>query len=251
MSWPCKRVPLIKAGCTLYDKKEKLINLFLTKSKAQVGYDLCRFSKTYTIMKTSILLKFYISKSSAAFQMGALLEDYISDVNKHLYSDDILEGYEHQRCITSNLLTHPAYKKSEMLLDRKLRKSADKIIPMFFDHFLRKNWEQYSDVPFEQFIKELNAGFNSNGSIMPDKYVRLLTAIDEQDWYKAIQTVGGTHAVMMQQTKRYTPHTSLEPSMHNLIEHYTEHRDNFVEVMTDLIKASDYFVASKREYLCA
>lgn len=202
-------------------------------------------------MKTSILLKFYISKNSQEFQMGALLEDFITDANKNSYALEILDGYEHQKCITSNLVNHPAYKKSELLLDRKLRKSADKIIPMFYDHFLRTNWEKYSDVPFQDFITELNGGFDKNENILPDKYARLLTTINENNWYDALQTVGGTHSIMMQQTKRYTFYTSLEPSMHNLIEHYAEHRDNFFEVMPDLIKASEYLVLSKKEYMCA
>ncbi len=199
-------------------------------------------------MNTSILLKFYVStNTSSEFQVGALLEDYVNYSNKESFPEPIIEGYNHQQHVSSVFVNHPAYLKSEKLLDCKLRKNSDKIIPMFYDHFLRTNWDTISDVSFEAFQYDLMLSFSEKQEYIPYKYNRLLNSIYKKSWYNALQTIGGTHGIMMQQTKRFTFNTNLEHSINSLIEHYSEHRVNFFEILPDLQKASFDFVNSKRE----
>ncbi len=198
-------------------------------------------------MNTSILLKFYLSNNSPEFQIGSILEDYMNYTNKDLYPDEIIEGYNHQCSISSVFVNHPAYLKSEKLLDCKLRKNSDKIIPMFYDHFLRMNWDKFSDTPFEVFYTTLLSNFSEYQNYLPYKYKRLNDVIFRKNWYSELQTIGGTHKIMMQQTKRFTFNATLEHSINSLIEHYSEHRSNFFEILPDLKKASHDFVLLKRD----
>jgi|GEM_PF-6449779 len=198
-------------------------------------------------MKTSILLKLFISKNAPEFQMGALLEEHIDETNQDSYPQKIIDGRNHQRFISSIFANHPAYLKSEALLDSKLSKSADKIIPMFFDHFLRINWEACSDVAFEDFYKNLTQNIIKHQSHLPYKQNKLINNIHQQNWYHELKTIGGTHGIMKYQTKRTTFYTNLEQSINNLIEHYAEHRENFFEILPDLKHASREFLVTKRE----
>lgn len=198
-------------------------------------------------MKTSILLKFYLAGDSCEFQVGALLEDYLNDANRHLYPKAIIEGYQHQQYISSIFVQHPAYLKSEKLLDDKLRQSADKIIPLFYDHFLRMSWDEFSNQTFEAFYQNLTLNLNNNQNYWPDKHSRLLNIINHENWYDTLQTIVGTHQIMKEQTKRSTFYSSLEYSIHSLVDHYAEHRDHFFEMLPDLKKASYDFRRLKEE----
>jgi acyl carrier protein phosphodiesterase len=200
-------------------------------------------------MKTSILLKFYLSGNSPQYQVGALLEDYMNYTSKELYPDDILDGYEHQCYISSVFNTHPAYIKSEKMLDCTLRKNSGKIIPMFYDHFLRSNWDKFSEVSFDDFYKDLSENFSVYRQYLPYKYNRLFNFIYRQSWYSGLQTIAGTHGIMKQQTKRFSFSANMEHSINSLIEHYSEHRNNFFELLPDLKKASrEYLEIQKKEH---
>jgi len=202
-------------------------------------------------MKTSILLKFYLAGHTPEFQVGALLEDYLTDANKHSYPEGIIEGYQQQQYISSFLVKHPAYLKSEKLLDDKLRQSADKIIPLFYDHFLRMNWDEFSNETFEAFYRNLSLNLNDNQKYWPDKHSRLLNIINDENWYDTLQTIVGTHLIMKEQTKRSTFYSSMEYSIHSLVDHYEEYRNHFLEIIPDLKEASYVFRSLQKETVAA
>ncbi len=198
-------------------------------------------------MKTSILLKLFIAKNSPELQIGALLEEHILETNQDSYPQKLIDGHNHQQLISSVFVNHPAYLKSEALLDSKLSKSSDKIIPMFYDHFLRLNWEACTEVAFEDFYKNLDQTILKYQHHLPYKQNKLIKNIHQHNWYHELKTIGGTHSIMKGQTKRTTFYTNLEQSIENLMEHYAEHRDNFFEILPDLQHASREFLVMKRE----
>ncbi len=197
-------------------------------------------------MNTSILLKFYCIDSVPEIQIGALLEDYINEANKESFSEEIMEGCSLQQHLTFFMLNHPAYLDSEKLLDCTLRKRSAKIIPIFYDHFMRVNWSSFSEVPFEVFHTKLKDNFVNNQQNVPFKYNRLLHYVFKQDWYNQFQTIGGTHWIMKQQTKRFNFNTNLEHSINSLIEHYSDHKANFFKLLPDLEQEYRNYSQSKK-----
>jgi acyl carrier protein phosphodiesterase len=197
-------------------------------------------------MHTSILLKFHCINNNPESRIGALLEDYINDVNKTTFSKKIVEGYDWQRHLSKVMINHPAFLNSEKLLDCALRKSSAKIVPIFYDHLLRANWNNITENSFEDFYDNLRANFFDNSERIPFKYNRLLHYVFKQGWYNEFQTINGTHWVMKQQTKRFNFNTNLENSITSLIEHYTEHKVNFLTLLPDLVHASQEYWHAKK-----
>lgn len=196
-------------------------------------------------MKTSILFKFRCINDMPGLQIGALLEDYIIDTNKDSFPAEILEGYYLQQHLTAFMLNHPAFLSSEKLLACTLRKDSAKIIPIFYDHFLKANWATFSEESFDEFSAKLKQNFFDNLQHVPFKYNRLLHYVFKQNWYNEFQTIGGTHWIMKQRTKRFNFNVNLEHSINSLIEHYSEHKANFHKLLPDLEQASSDYLLSK------
>ncbi len=188
-------------------------------------------------MKSSLLLKFYLFNDSAEHTVGALMEEYGNYASMHTYPEEILEGYTIQQHLSAVFLNHPAFLKSEQLLPCTLRKYSSKILPIFYDHFLRANWEETTGTSFEAFYGKFKMEVLENQPCIPFKYARLLKYMNRQNWMNAFKTVGGTHQILLQQVKKFHFNVNLECSIDSLIEHYSAHKQHFFELLPDLEQA--------------
>lgn len=187
-------------------------------------------------MKTSILSKFYLLQEYPEFLIGAMLEDYINSSNIHQFSKEITDGFHFQKELSAIISAHPAYIECEKLLPRTLHKNSGKILPLFFDHFVRSNWCTLTDVSFEIFENNLTCYFEYYENQIPYKHKQLLRCINKYKWNELLCTISGTHKIMTQLTKYFSFSTNMELSISNLVEHYGLYKSNFIELFTDISK---------------
>jgi len=185
-------------------------------------------------MKTSLLFKFYFNQQSPEQMLGALLEGYLYDSNELFHSPSILEGLEFEKKLTLKIFTHHRFLASEELLDCKVRKYAPKLLPIFYDHFLRTNWAELSDQSFDDFYDTIRIVISKNQQLIPYKYNKLLNFMIKKDWMTSYLTIDGTHQIIKDRIKRFNFSNTMEISFNSLIENYSDHKSNFYFLFKEL-----------------
>jgi len=181
-------------------------------------------------MKTSILLKCYISYSFDLFTPVCF--ETKREVN-NLYFEDYFCFTE----IENYIINHYNYQQCINILNFDHRRNAAKILPIFLDHFLRKNWLNYNSIEFNEFTNLINSQIGNNESNFNKK--ALLRFISKKNNLNLYYTINGTHMIMKQLTKRFNFNSNLEKSITNLCDNYSMYHYNFDIVLKDLIKIKD------------
>ena len=113
------------------------------------------------------LAHIYLSGESDEIKVGNFIGDFVKG-NKYLqYPEKIALGIRMHRSIDSFTDNHPLVKESADLLKPAYGRYAGIVTDIFFDHFLAKNWKEYSSIKLRQFAKHVHGVFISNFFLLP------------------------------------------------------------------------------------
>src|SRR3954453_2663939 len=93
----------------------------------------------------NFLAHLYLSGNDPEIMVGNFLGDFVRGRNLlERYKKNIATGIELHRTIDEFTDTHPIVAQSKNRLREKYRHYAAVIVDIFYDHFLAKNWSEYS-----------------------------------------------------------------------------------------------------------
>ena len=98
------------------------------------------------------LAHLYLSTDNIEFQLGNVMTDSFKPDELRAYSELFDAGVECHHVIDRFTDTHPVVKQSVQLLRPKYRHYAGILVDVFYDHFLAVNWNQFSDIRYEDFV---------------------------------------------------------------------------------------------------
>lgn len=103
--------------------------------------------------------------------------------NKYLaFDDEIQKGIMLHRAIDSYTDQHELVKLSKKRLNQRYNHYNGVIIDIFYDHFLAKNWSQYSAIPLPLYASEIYMILEANSQIFPSKVKRMFYFMKLQNW---------------------------------------------------------------------
>ena len=109
----------------------------------------------------------------------------------------------------------------------KYRKYAGVIINIFYDHFLAKNWKDYSDKPLEQFASEVNSLMMKNVLHFPEKSLMFLRYALRTNLLVSYASVEGIGEVLLGMSRRTTFKSNMEFAVEDLKKYYLEFGNEF------------------------
>lgn len=121
--------------------------------------------------------------------LGALLEDYVvggieNEINSKL-PEDVKDGLRLHRFIDSFTDTHDELKEVKQLFYPKFSKYAPVVLDVILDHYLQKNWNLFSDEPFDVFKNRVHETLsNDYQDLHPRGLQRLIASMLRYDWLK-------------------------------------------------------------------
>ncbi len=120
------------------------------------------------------LAHIYLSGDSDEIKVGNFIGDFVKG-NKYLeYPEQVAFGIRLHRSIDTFTDNHPLVKDCINLLKPAYGRYAGIVTDVFFDHFLAKNWNEYSSVTLRQFAKHVHAVFLSNFMLLPFRVKQFL-----------------------------------------------------------------------------
>lgn len=193
----------------------------------------------------NFLAHLYLSKDHKNILIGNFISDAVKG-NKYLnYPSEIKAGILLHREIDHFTDTHPIVRKSMHRLDPRYRHYDGVIIDILYDHFLAKNWSNYSEIPLEVYAENVYAFLNKNIETFPEELQKLLPSMIQYNWLVNYASLEGIERVLIGMNKRTKGISKMNLAIEDLKTNYSELEEDF----TSYFKELEAFTDEKTQYL--
>ena len=193
----------------------------------------------------NFLAHLYLSKDNKNILIGNFISDAVKG-NKYLnYPSEIKAGILLHREIDHFTDTHPIVRKSMHRLNPRYRHYDGVIIDILYDHFLAKNWSNYSEIPLEVYAKNVYEFLNENIETFPEELQKLLPGMIQYNWLVNYASLEGIERVLIGMNKRTKGISQMDLAIEDLKMYYTELEEDF----TSFFKEIEIFTIDKTKEL--
>ncbi len=180
------------------------------------------------------LAHLYLSGSSEDIILGNFIGDYVKGKKYFDYPDDVAKGILLHRRIDSFTDSHPQTREAKELFRAEFGLYSGIVVDFFYDHFLAKNWEHYSEETLRSFAKRVHAILLSNFRLLPRRVQGFLPFLIQNKRLESYATVEGiVNSLKIMGNYSSLPAKS-ETAKLILLENYSMLEDNFKNFMTEI-----------------
>jgi acyl carrier protein phosphodiesterase len=190
------------------------------------------------------LAHLFLADDSTESLLGALLGDFVKGSLRDRYTEGIRRGIELHRKVDTFTDSHETVRQSKSRISPARRRFAGIIIDVFYDHFLAKNWSQYSQEPLSHFANRMYDALLENQTILPDRLQQILPFMIGQNWLCSYREIDVIDKVLNRMSQRIKRENSLEHSTEELVKNYDGFEADFNDFFPDL---TDYAKVCKQE----
>jgi len=162
-----------------------------------------------------------LSGSNSGLRVGNFIGDFVKGNKWQSYIQPIQQGIIMHRSIDFFTDTNAFVHQSISILKPYLGRYSGIANDIFFDHFLAKNWGDYSNQSLEFFCNETYTLIRENELQIPERSVYVLNYMQQQNWLFNYQFMDGIKTTMHGMARR-TKQPLFENSHIFLEKHYDE-----------------------------
>jgi acyl carrier protein phosphodiesterase len=182
----------------------------------------------------NFLAHIYLSGDSDLIKIGNFMADGVRG-NKHLeLHSEIQKGIILHRNIDTFTDAHPVFRQSTKRLHANYHHFSGVIVDVFYDHFLAKNWNLYSDEKLEVYVANFYDSLDSNHDLLTEKAQMMKPYMIQQNWLLSYQTIDGIEKILSQMDNRIKRESNMRFSVQELRLFYKEFEDDFTIFFDDL-----------------
>ena len=189
----------------------------------------------------NFLAHIYLSKTDTNIMIGNFIADFVKGNQLNNYSKQIVKGILIHREIDRFTDSHEIVKSSKNRLWNKYRHYSSVIVDIYYDHFLNKNWNDYSSEPLEIFTERNYAVLTEHISDFPEGAKQTLKFMKQTDWLYNYQFLSGIEMALNGMSKRATFDSKMEFAIEELNQDYDLYKTEFKSFFPLLQKHIDQF----------
>ena len=182
----------------------------------------------------NFLAHLYLSENKTNILIGNFIADHIPGNNYTHFHPEIQKGILLHREIDTFTDAHPIVRKSKRRLHPRYRHYKGVIIDIFYDHYLAKNWANYSAIPLANFAQDFYNLLNDNFEILPKKTQHLLPYMIEYNWLYNYQFFEGIEKVLNGMNNRTKQKSQMHLAIEDLKSLDSEFEEDFTVFFEDL-----------------
>jgi len=182
----------------------------------------------------NFLAHIYLSGDNDLIKIGNFMADGIRGKHFETFPMEIQKGIVLHRAIDTFTDAHPVFRTSTKKLHKRYHHYAGVIVDVFYDHFLSKNWTNYSNEDLDDYIQRFYKSLNDNTAILTEKTIYLMPYMIEQNWLLSYQTVNGIDTILTQMDSRTKNKSKMRFASEELQESYLEFEKEFTVFFEDL-----------------
>lgn len=170
-----------------------------------------------------------------------LIGNFIADAVKGNHTADfnanIQKGIQLHRSIDDYTDHHPVFLRSKERILDEYGRYAGVVIDIYYDHFLAKKWNDYSEESLSEFALYVYRLMLENYSILPARSKRILPYMIILNWlvgYGKFKDLQWVFNGMSRRSKQYN--SGMENAVDSLKAHYNDFDEDFKLFFPDMIQ---------------
>ena len=181
------------------------------------------------------LAHLYLSESNAQFRVGNLLPDLASAAQLASLPETYQMGIRCHRQIDRFTDSHPRVRSCVRRFPPPHRRFGGVLTDVYFDHFLARDWADYSTVSLPDFICEIYRDIETCSSVIPAEANRPLQRMREENWLGSYQRIEGVTDILGRIGRRLRQPLDLTDSLPVFQKHETAFLDDFQAFFPELL----------------
>lgn len=183
----------------------------------------------------NFLAHIYLSGDNDLVKIGNFMADGIHGKNFENFPQEIIKGILLHRAIDTFTDSHPVFRQSTKRLHAQYHHYSGVIVDIFYDHFLAKNWKNYSTQKLAEFTDIFYKSLKNNYIYLTDKTKNLMPYMIAQNWLLNYATIEGISTILSQMDNRTKGKSKMKNAVNELQEFYQEFEMEFTLFFDDLI----------------
>ncbi|KQS53486.1 MAG: DUF479 domain-containing protein [Flavobacteriaceae bacterium] len=189
----------------------------------------------------NFLAHIYLSGNNDFMKIGGFMADGVRGKDYEHFPDDIRKGILLHRAIDTFTDAHAVFRISKHRLHERYGHYSGVIIDVFYDHFLAKNWQDYSNEKLDVFVQNFYQSLEDNFDMLTPKVQNMLPHMERGNWLWNYQFVDGIGTILSQMDRRTKNTSKMGESVQELEQFYKEFEQEFTLFFKELRE----FVAEK------
>lgn len=182
----------------------------------------------------NFLAHLYLANTDKEIIIGNFIADTLKGNKIEQFSEGVQFGIKMHRAIDTFTDAHPIFRQSKRRLDPKYRLYKGVAIDLIYDHFLAKNWHQYSNIPLYNFTQGIYQLFYDNFDALPERAQKMLPYMKEQNWLYKYRTEQGIGEILHDMNIRTRGVSKMNEAVVDLKENYTTFEEDFTAFFDEI-----------------
>jgi len=182
----------------------------------------------------NFLAHIYLSGNSREILIGNFIGDYVKGKEYTKYPPGIQQGIMLHRHIDSFTDQHPVTRNSKKFVSERYGKYAGIVVDVIYDHFLSRNWDQYSDMSLTAFVRDRYKMLDSGFSFFPQGVKNWFPYFIKSNWLETYASFEGLAMVFTRMSHRTSLPEHSDYAVSQLSNHYDELKSGFFEFFDEI-----------------
>lgn len=165
------------------------------------------------------LAHLFLAPDSPQARIGSLLGDFARGIVPDELPADVRHGLYHHRAVDAFTDRHPEVLASKQLFSAQRRRFAGVALDILYDHYLLRNWQHFSHVDADTFIRQIYRELDANSSLMPEPMQQVTQRIIHHDWFRSYMELENIGYAL----DRVASRIRFNNAFHGIIEEIKEH----------------------------
>jgi len=177
----------------------------------------------------------YLSGNFEEIKIGNFIADSIKGNKYKDFPEGIGQGILLHRKIDSFTDSHPLFLQSKRRLNSHYNHFGGIVIDVFYDHFLSKNWYDFSNIRLKEFARDSYSLLLKNYSILPENVKFFLPYMIKHNWLLMYSELEGIERVLIGLSKRTSLPEETNFAMKILHKNYDMYKEEFYSFFKDIV----------------
>jgi acyl carrier protein phosphodiesterase len=182
----------------------------------------------------NFLAHIFLSNNDNQITIGNFSADGIRGKRYKKYPIEIQKGILLHRQIDTFTDAHPTVRLSTKRLHENYGHYSGVIVDILYDHFLAKNWSQYSDIPLPEYIEGFYDLLEDNFETLPVRIQKMMPHMIADNWLLSYAEIEGIQKVLDGMNRRTKNRSGMNTATVELQEFYTEFEEEFTSFFEEL-----------------
>jgi acyl carrier protein phosphodiesterase len=187
----------------------------------------------------NFLAHIYLSGDNDLMKIGNFMADGIHGKHFDAFPMEIQKGIILHRSIDTFTDAHPIFRQSTKRLHANYHHYSGIIVDIFYDHFLAKNWSNYSDERLEDYSERFYQSLRDNYDTLTLKTQKMLPYMIDHNWLLSYQNIESIESVLARMDTRMKYDSNMRFSVAELRTFYSDFESEFTAFFKELIVHSN------------